>query len=363
MRVTALTIENFRNLASVRLQPGPALNLLHGDNGAGKTSVLESLLVLAKGRSFRSGGIAPLIGPNEAWLRVVVDIQDGEGASHRVGVERERSEWRGRVDGQPLQQLSDAAGFFPIVLMEPTSHQLVSGAPDGRRKYLDWAVFHVKPGFLDAWRRYSRALKQRNAALRTGDRALVQSLDPQLVGLGMIIHEQRVAVTERLARVVASYVEAMSPELGALTLDYVAGWKEGSLAEALESGMERDLEQGLTSRGPHRADLSLRVGERAVRDRLSRGEQKLLAAAMLLAQAELFADDGRSPVLLLDDLASEFDHEHLERVVNAGLALGAQLFITGVEQGPYAFVETGQALMFHVKHGVVGEGSMPSAGA
>jgi DNA replication and repair protein RecF len=353
MRVRSLSLDNLRNVASARLEPSSGFNLLFGDNGAGKTTVLESLVILGKGRSFRGGTIAGLIGPCQEAFRVVADIEDDDGSTHRVGIERTREGWRGRLDGADLQQLSEPASLFPLVLMEPTSYLLVSGSPDVRRRFLDWSVFHVKPEFLPIWRRYVRILKQRNAALRQGNAALVHSLDPQFVQFGNQLHELRLAVFSQLSPVVEALVGEMSPDLGPLSLTLKPGWSRGTLAEALVEGFARDREQGMTRFGPHRADLVFRIEGRAVRDRLSRGEQKLLAAALLLAQATLFSDTGHLPVVLLDDLASEFDRAHLDQVLQHVQTLGAQHFVTGTEEGPYEAWRNESSAVFHVKHRVL----------
>lgn len=353
MRVRSLSIDNLRNVASARLEPADGFNLLYGDNGAGKTSILESLVILGKGRSFRSGAISSLIGPKGESFRVVAEIEDDAGLPHRVGLERSRDSWRGRLDGADFKQLSDPAPLFPLVLMEPTSYLLVGGSPDVRRRFLDWSVFHVKPEFLGIWRRYTRVLKQRNAALRQGGSALVQSLDPQFIELGEHLHRLREDVFGQLSPGIEALVRTMSPELGPLSVGLKPGWSQDSLQAALADGYAKDREQGMTRYGPHRADLAFRIDGRSVRDRLSRGEQKILAAGMLLSQASLFTENGHQPVVLLDDLASEFDREHLKQVLKHVDALGAQHFVTGTEAGVYKTRNKDTAAMFHVKHGVM----------
>ena len=353
MRLRSLSLENLRNIASARIEPGPGINVLHGDNGAGKTTVLEALVLLAKGRSFRSGALSSLIGPEQPLFRIVSELTSDDGSEHRLGAERDREGWRVRLDGSTLGHVTAAAHLLPLVIMEPNSHALVSGAPDYRRRFLDWTVFHVKPDFLTEWRRYGRALKQRNAALRSGNRSLVASLDPQVAALGEALHQQRLDVFERLKPSVIENLAELSPRLGEPGLDLRPGWSDGSLADALESGLERDLEMGQTRSGPHRGDIAFRVRGKAVRDRLSRGEQKILASACLLAQGSLFAADGHVPLMLLDDLASEFDAAHLEQVVHRAHALQSQQFITGTEASPYEALGLPDASMFHVKQGEI----------
>lgn len=353
MRITTLAIQNLRNLHNVNLEFDPGINVFFGPNGAGKTTVIESLLILAKGRSFRGGAMSSLIGPHEDHFLVRAQLLDDTGRKRSAAIKRGRSEWEGRVDGEPLQQISDTASLFPMILMEPTTHELVSGPPEGRRRYLDWTVFHVKHDFLLVWRRYVRALKQRNAALREQNLRMVRSLDPQLVSLGEQLSTERKTVFESLMPQLDAQLTEMSPDLGELDVGLQQGWSGASLQDALEDGLSRDMEQGYTREGPHRADLVIKIDGKAVRDRLSRGEQKILAGSMSLAQGVVFRDAGHVPVLLLDDLASEFDKNHLGAIVDNGLALGSQLIITGTSADLYSELAASRGAMFHVKQGQI----------
>ena len=158
MKISSLQIENLRNLALVSLKPHPGLNFIGGENGAGKTSILESLFVLSRGRSFRTSTTGDLVGPNDAYFRVVAEAVSDEGKKDRLGLERSGKHWRARKNLTDLTKISQLTRSLPVTLMEPNSHQLVSGPPEFRRKFLDWGVFHVEHGFIEVWSRYSRAL-------------------------------------------------------------------------------------------------------------------------------------------------------------------------------------------------------------
>ena len=335
------------------MAPHPRLNILHGDNGAGKTSVLESMVLLAKGRSFRSGNIAALIGPADASLRVVAKLSQAAGSTTTLGLERSVSAWRARLDGKEVSQFSDLANHLPLVLLEPNSHLLISGPPEGRRRYLDWGVFHVKHPHLKNWRRYSRALKQRNAALRTGDRQLIASLEPQLVQLGNAVDKARRDHVDELAGALEDMLARLSHELGEVTVAYEPGWTGENLEESLAVSIDRDLERGSTQVGPHRGDLVIRMGRQPARERLSRGEQKVAAASLLLAQAGIMAGAGAIPLLLLDDLASEFDRQHMTNVLDECLAMDTQVWVTGTNLETYRQSTSEKAAMFHVKQGEI----------
>lgn len=351
MIIKNLQLENFRNLARVEAAPHPRLNVFFGANGAGKTSILEALVVLSRGRSFRTALAAELIGPAGATFRVFALGEDAAGQAQRLGLERSGKRWRGRKNGQELSHLSELTRSLPVVLLEPDSHLLVNGSPDVRRKFLDWGMFHVKQEFLEVWRRYSLALKQRNAALRLRQGDVLDALDSIVAEQGSRLSELREAHATAVAAMLRPMLEELNTGLAEIRIEYRPGWSGDSLGEALLRSRSRDLERGLTHNGPHRGDLSLLCGETAARAILSRGEQKLLAAALLLVQADLLAGLGEQPIFLLDDLASEFDQAHFERVLGRAVAGGGQVWLTGTrEQKP-----PDDCAMFHVEQGRVAE--------
>jgi DNA replication and repair protein RecF len=236
--------------------------------------------------------------------------------------------------------------------MEPNSHLLISGSPDGRRRFLDWGVFHVEPQFLECWRRYSRALKQRNAALRAGQSRVLDSIDQIFAEQGEALNRYRQAYFASLSGAIGNSKEqAETPELVDVELEYHAGWKGKSLGEALAAARKRDLERGVTSQGPHRADMQINKGGKPVRAVFSRGEQKSLAATLLLTQAELIAGLGEPPLVLLDDLASEFDRPHFDAVLTRALHSAGQVWVTGTAAPEWQQ----EHKVFHVKHGAVQE--------
>lgn len=329
----------------------PELNFFIGENGAGKTSALEALVVLAKGRSFRSGQLSALIGPDCDHFRIVTRTGEQDHAEQTLGIERSRKDWSARRNREDVAQLSDLAEHLPLVIIEPNSHLLISGPPEGRRRFVDWGVFHVEPSHLVHWRRYARALKQRNAALRQHNQALVSSLDPVLSELGEALHAARLSQCEQLFGVLRSTLEELNPGLRTVALDYQPGWAGGELRRALEEATERDMERGATGPGPHRGDIALDCDGNPAREILSRGEQKILATALLLSQARMMDAVGKTPLLLMDDLASEFDAAHLGRVMAFGQRLGAQMWVTGTSLEAYPEAAQKGAAVFHVEQG------------
>lgn len=358
MRLEQLDIHDVRSIRETRLEPGPSLNLLLGGNGAGKTSVLEALHLLAYGRSFRGRVRDGLIRTGAPALQIFARWSEQEGVRrHQVGLRHAGSEWQGRLDGGDVAQLSELCTALAAVTFEPGSHALLSGGGEPRRRLLDWGLFHVEPEFLPVWRRHARALKQRNALLKAGGaNAALDAWDSELASAGEALDRYRRAYVEALEAKIERWASELIPELGSAQHTYLAGWRreELSLADALLVNRERDRQLGHTSTGPHRADLLLGFAARPARESLSRGQSKLAALALLLAQAEDFrARRGEWPLILLDDLASELDRGHRQALLTALVTSGAQVFITGTELDALELEPAWLATMFHVEHGVI----------
>lgn len=354
MRLSRLELRNLRNLAEVSLAPGPGLNLLLGANGAGKTSVLEGLHLLAYGRSFRGRVRDGLVRTGSEAVEVFAEWRaDGDGDTRRAGLRHGGSRWEARVDGRSLTHLGELCAAFMVVTFEPGSHALVSGGGEPRRRFMDWGLFHVEQEFLPTWRRYSRALKQRNALLKAGaPNAQVSAWDQELATAGEALTSRRAVYLERLQERLAPVVASLAPSLGLATLGFEPGWRRSSvsLADALALARDRDRALGHTTVGPHRADWKLRLDGRGEGEALSRGQAKLAALACLFAQAaDCAAERGHWPLVALDDLASELDAAHRARVLAFLAGIPAQAFITGTDPLPAAEGAT----VFHVERGAI----------
>ena len=220
---------------------------------------------------------------------------------------------------------------------------------------IDWGVFHVKPSFLHQWQRYQRVLKQRNALLKQSavDSDLLDSLDAQLLEFAMEVTRDRLAYVNELKPKTVTLLGLLSDGLPEIEASFARGWSGPEYDEYLVNNRARDMELGITAGGPHRADLKLLVGGEKARDRLSRGQQKLLAASLLLAQAQLMSETGRVPVLLIDDLASEFDAKHLDKMLSLLASSKAQIWLTGVDKQLIDITKSAgmKPLVFHVKQG------------
>jgi DNA replication and repair protein RecF len=357
MRLTRLRLGQLRCFREAELEFAPGLNLITGGNGAGKSSLIEAVHILGYGRSFRGRIRDGLIRSGAPQLELFAEWLDAGGRARRAGIRHSGQAWEARLDGAPAPSLTELCAELAVVTFEPGSHELIGGGSDNRRRFLDWALFHVEPGFLALWRRYARALRQRNALLKSGPgpRAL-DAWDAELVETGEGLTRLRAGYLQRLEPVFAAAAAEFLPDLGAAQLEFLPGWRaaELPLADALLLARERDLALGHTGVGPHRADWRIGYAGLPGREALSRGQEKLTALACVLAQARAYAEDRQDwPVICLDDLASELDVAHQRRVLASVLASGAQLLLTATEP-PTVWRELAPPTrMFHVEQGNV----------
>jgi len=323
-----LQVTDFRCLQSAELDLDPHFTLISGANASGKTSVLEAIYVLGRGRSFRTRRLEHLI--RHGAERFVVFGEVGT-VNRRVpmGVQGSRAGIRAQIDGDKPSSLAELALQLPVQIIDPEVHHLIEEGPSRRRRFLDWGVFHVEQSFVGHWQRYQQVLMQRNAALKARQpRGIVSVWDSDLVRSGELLTAAR-----------SRYVAALSPHaelIGRnlldmeLSLGYRSGWpKDQTMAEALHQGWNHDQEAGATQIGPHRAELGIRLDGIPVKDRISRGQQKLLAAALLIAQIKLFPEGSPvQPSLLLDDPAAELDDERLGGLIREVSSQAVQLIVT-----------------------------------
>ncbi len=329
MSLSEVTVSNLRCIEHVELRLPPGLTLIHGGNGSGKTSLLEGMFILGRGRSFRTRNSERLIRRGQAQMRVTGLVRRSEVDIVRLSFEVSRGGTAARIAGRAAQSLAELSQIFPVQVIEPGIHRLVEEGGFRRRRWLDWAVFHVEPQFVDLWLRYSRVLRQRNAALKS-QTSTVSVWDADLAKVGAAITEARQRLMERLQ----PYWHAAVISLSGLEVElhYLRGWsQEHTLVEALAASRATDELRRQTHAGPHRADIAVRLHGRAARDVLSRGQQKLVAVAMTVAQLRLLQDVTQmSPTLLLDDPAAELDGEKLQRFIDEVTSLRCQLVVTSL---------------------------------
>jgi DNA replication and repair protein RecF len=331
MSLEHLRIDAVRCLSDVSLDLHATRNYLWGANGAGKTSFLEAIYLLSRGRSFRLRQTQRLVRHGAEGLSVFGCVRDGDDRTHRLGMAFGPAGLSAQLNGAPVRSQAEMLHLLPVHVIDPRLHQLIEAGPSERRRYIDAGVFHVEHRFLADWRHYRRVLGQRNAALKRGVSPTELDLwtEPFLAAAAAV-DSARAAYTGELAKIAADAGKALVGH--DVRLQYRPGWRRGvSLAEALDEHLDRDRAIGFTQVGPHRADLKLEFDSGGIRETASRGQQKLVAAALVIAQVRLFEQrTGQRSTVLVDDASAELDLDAQARLKSALDALNSQQILTGL---------------------------------
>ena len=358
MSLLRLDITDFRNISSVKIElETKQFNFFYGSNASGKTSLLEAIYYLSRGRSFRTHCSHHLINHSAEKLSLFAKIQINGNQTTLAGIERKQDNVKVRVAGQDNSSIKDLLELLPTLLINTHSFQLLEGGPLFRRKYLDWITFYINPAFLSAWKRYERALKQYNAALRERKtKGELEGWRIELIKSGLVLDQLRRETVAALLPFLESILKEVIT-IPDLKLSYYPGWDERfSFEETINQGMEKDYYAGYTQYGPHRADFKITINRMHVKDILSRGQQKLFICAMIVAQGAMM--DGllkRKPIYLMDDLPAELDSHNQVHLMNLLTKQNAQVFVTTVERNELINAFPTSIKMFHVEQGNVKE--------
>ena len=357
--------EGVRNLHPFKINPSKKLSFFWGDNGAGKTSLLEAVCFLSTGRSFRGKSPDSFINAELSTTTLFGEWLSQKN-TYRIGVQRDRkNNLINQINGAKQRNLSVNNELLAVKVLTPDIFSVVAGKADQRRNLLDWPLFHVEHLFRKAKTDANRVLKQRNASLRTAkskgltqqNKDQIQGWDEQLVKLAETLHQFRSSAAERLQNSLFSLKGKPGEWISEqnLSVRYQSGWpKAKNLADVLSANLEKDIQKGYTQAGPHRFDLTLYTDSVATAEVFSRGELKTLAVASQLCQIQRLVDEKQQVVVLLDDLFAELDSNHsnwcLEQLNQLA---GVQSFITGINI-PKAIKQrfSGKGTgWFHVEHG------------
>ncbi len=378
MSLNWLVANHFRNLSDIHVRFKPGLNLFYGQNGSGKTSLLEACYFIGMGRSFRDPSADPVIQHEQDGLLLRAGVLSMN-REHHLGMTRDRHGSRElRIDGEKVIRATDMARLLPTLVLGPQTVDLLLGAPVLRRRFLNWGLFHVEHAetedFTQLWEEANRCLRQRNELLRgqRGTNAEIETWSRQLADVSEKLDQKR---TDYINLFQPVFTETVSRICGLqdVELSYQRGWRaDESLYQRYIQDIDIDKKRGFTQRGFQRADVRITVSGQPAAKVCSRGELKALVWSMVLSQGVLaqgiskknnpgkpgknLGDSGQETLYLVDDLASEFDEAHRERVCQFLLATGQQILLTGVELDPLKDACGNQFEgMFHVKHGQVNQ--------
>lgn len=308
--ITDLRLQNFRSYGDVSFELSPGVNIVVGPNASGKTNLLEALLVLARGSSYRAKD-SELVRFGRPWTRLDIDLEDG--GRRTVKITREPAAAKlYELDKKTFKRLS-LPHTLPVVLFEPEDLRLLSGGPERRRDYLDDLLEQTTPGYGALRRQYRRALAQRNALLkRHGSQNQIFPWDIRLSELAGQIVRARGGLTKELNKDIGKLYRKLSDTKVKVTLEYQSRWPaenyETKLLKELENSLELDRVRGFTGAGPHREDLMVLFGGRPVNDTASRGEMRTAVLALKIIELKIIEKlRETAPLLLLDDVFSELD--------------------------------------------------------
>jgi DNA replication and repair protein RecF len=354
MNLSRLQINNVRNLQEMELLCSPQFNLIYGENGSGKTSLLEAIHILALGRSFRSHVKSRLINHAASSLSVFAEI---EAEGHRpipMGIQKFISgSTQTRLKGEDISSIAEIIALLPTQLLNPNSFELINTGSKLKRQFIDWGLFHVKHEFYEIWTKTERILRQRNAALKQHlPRNEISIWDEDLSDLAVSLNTLRADYVNDLLPVISEFMQAFV-DFPRIDIRYHPGWDvEHTLSSQLLQTFFQDFQRGYTRLGPQRANLQIESEGQPVHDILSRGQQKLLVCIMRFAQAELlYRQTGKTCLYLIDDLTSELDADRRKQLVQLIKQQSGQFFITSLELKDLEYFQDMPHQMFHVKHG------------
>lgn len=354
MHIQSVKIENLRNISNAEISPIEGLNIIVGNNGAGKTTILESIYLLARAKSFRQKRSGRLIKEGTERLTLYAKLKTSDQRSHHIGLQKSTSQTEIRIDGQNLKKLSQLAHAIPLTIITPNLQRIIEEDPHHRRRLLNWGLFHVEHEYSELAYRYKKTLIQRNKSLKSSPEQL-KVWDKQLITVGDQIYGY-MSEYGRLWNETLSDLIDSSKLAKPIRLEVTPGWrKEEIFAEALERNLKIDRERGFTSCGPHRADIRLVQDGKHIKGLFSRGESKLTATLMVLSQMKiLYQKSGESPVLLADDLRSELDMGRYKELIELIKEMNVQCFMTSLEFDKRDTLLPADAYrVFHVEHGEI----------
>ena len=353
VRLKRLEVRRLRCIEHLVLEDLSLKQFLFGRNGSGKTSLLEAIGLLSMGKSFQAGKTRDLIRRGAEDLEVRAAVRFPGGRDAEVLVRKGSSGTRACWNGMDVSAASELSARLPMVVVTPDSIDLVRGGPALRRRILDKTMFHVEPGFRSVFRDYQRAVSQRAALLRTSahPRAFRYWHDTIAETAHRLDNSRREAAT-KLADVLGAM--PWPTDLPRIQLNYRRGWPDDeALSSLLDEALVADRQTGRMRYGPQRAQIRFATDLGDIRHAFSRGQARVVATAVLLAQWQVIAgSSGLGPILLFDDLGAELAEDYRAWAAGRLAEMAAQVFVTATERGLINEDLIGaEAGVFHVEHG------------
>lgn len=360
MRIDQLNISSFRNIQQASLHGLADLNIFVGNNGSGKTSILESIYLLSTAKSFRSQRMQHVVSHGESKGLVVAKSNDGL----VLGVEKHiDGNTSIKYSGEVIRSAFQLADILPVQLINDESFQLLTAGPHKRRQLMDWGVFHVEHQFHPAWVQCQKSLKQRNALLRQYKNqtplAMLRPWTDALCESSLLLDAFRKQWFDKFNDYIRPILVDLLPDVPEISFAYYCGWDMArGLMNCLDDGISTDMQRGFTHYGPQRADIRVRVGGRPAEEVLSRGQQKLVVAAMKVAQQRVLESIGKQSSYVVDDIAAELDADNAKNLLTLIMSGSGiqQVFMTAIDKADIPDIDKNilnRSTMFHVEHGTI----------
>ena len=360
MRLTRLTVTDWRNLTAASLETDARFVILHGDNAQGKTNLLEAVYMLATLRSFREHRLRRVIRHGQPLARLEAEVT-GLSGLRRLSWTCSSEEGRElRLDGSPPGSLREWFAPIRAVLFCPEHTAIVRGGTDERRGFIDRARFTARPAYLELVREYHRAVRQKGALLRTGraSDAELDVWDQRLAALGIRMAQQRLEIVDQLR---GPFQEMVAEIAGKETVDLamsgvgIPGVEEGSLRDRLARARSEERRRRMVLAGPHRDDLEILLDGQPARQFASQGQARSIVLALKLAELEAARRRGEAPLFLLDDLTSELDARRRARLVGLLSDMESQVWITTTDPAYLGSLADTQSVRWRIAAGAASQ--------
>ncbi len=373
MPLELLKIYNGRNLKEYTLNLHPFFNIIYGSNGVGKTTILESVYLLLRSRTFRSSKYKSFISHNSTSCTVFSkfsSINDSDPYnSFTLGISRSKESALPvlHLNSKKINSLYSITNLVVLGLITPESFTLLDAGPSIRRKFIDWGVFHVEHEFLSDWRSYKKVLNSRNILLAKYSKDyrinnhisntqldLIDCWSPQLIELNNTLDSYRNNQIKNISSLFYEYLQCFSETLSKeINIQYYRGWTKDVPYDCfLKDKIIEDIRAGFTRYGTHRSELKITLQKHLARDLLSRGQKKIVIICLILAQFKyltIFDVSKKHNILLLDDIDSELDESNLTILFEVLQTFKCQILVTTTNPAKYNFIKKYDHKLFHVE--------------
>lgn len=362
MTLEQLTILNYKNIAEAQLQFSPKVNCLIGYNGMGKTNVLDAIYYLSYCKSFTSSNEHNAAINHAAEFLMLQGRYSRKGSPEEIALSVQRGKRKTmKRNGKDYKRLSEHIGLLPLVMVSPLDWDLIRGGGDERRRLMDQIISQGNHQYLDALIRYNKALEQRNSMIKHDyrDPLLYESVEQAMDSAAIVLHQARKQWLDEFSPIFMRYYQAIAGDAEQVRLSYKSHLSEMTMQQLLNANRDRDMIMGYTTRGVHRDDIDLWLGEHLMRKTGSQGQCKTYTIALRMAQFEFLKKyTGTTPILLLDDIFDKLDEQRVVSIINvvSNSKDFGQIFITDTNRthlDEIISMMSGDYTMFAVDNGAI----------